>query len=380
MATDTMLPENTQQFDDDEIVDNFGVPDDGVPMGLGGERGKQSEPASSTLEADMVAQPTKSEPKLPPGDDLVPPADTSADGEPAPVQDAAGDGDTGEPEPQTPAEPESPEFPAMLLQMAGFSTAEDAQKAGFREPEALLAAIQWRGQSLAQPSRPSRTSYLETKTPEAQPMQVPAEKPPQGDGLAFQPFKPANPDIFDEELLKLLDEQNKHFAAQYEQLASRLKSRDVEEQQRQQAEHVERFEQAVQGLGKVWEEDFGQGSGETLFSRTDAQSVMAAQRRLDLFDAVNLIRRTNAEQGGKPMTIEQEVQWALMQRYPDKFKQQLLRASQTKASGRRGVQASRPTARKTPLGTKNERLLTALQTKYPTVDFGPGNDEIEGDI
>jgi hypothetical protein len=82
------------------------------------------------------------------------------------------------------------------------------------------------------------------------------------------------------------------------------------------------------------------------------------------------------------MTIQQEMQWALMQCYPDKFRQQLLRQVQTKANARRGTQASRPTARTTPLGTRNERLLSALQTKYPDVDFsgGSGLDEIGGDI
>ena len=72
MATETQssvtpppVSSNTQDFSGsgDEIMDNFAeapVPDDanlsddGTPMGLGGEKAKQSEPASSTLESDMV--------------------------------------------------------------------------------------------------------------------------------------------------------------------------------------------------------------------------------------------------------------------------------------------------------------------------------------
>ena len=70
MSTDTKTESPTsltaQDFSgsDDEILDNFAegpkevgdappmddTHDDGTPMGLGGEKGKQSEPASSTLD------------------------------------------------------------------------------------------------------------------------------------------------------------------------------------------------------------------------------------------------------------------------------------------------------------------------------------------
>ncbi len=392
-TVDTLLPTNTQQFADDEIVDNFDAgPDDGVPMGLGGEKGKQSEPASSTLEADIVSgAPTKQEEKPLPGVD-IPPDNAAAGGEPKPVQDTAGDDGKAKAESQVSAEPEAPEFPDTLLQMAGFSSAEDAKKFGFKDSESLLAAIQWQGRSFTQPAKPTRTSYLEApKKPDAQPTTIPAEKPPQGDELALKPFKPANPEIFDEELLKLIEAQNQHYAeqfesqnrrhaAQIEQVASRLKGLDADDQQRQVQQEVEQFDQTVQGLGPEWEAEFGKGDGHALFGRTDAESVAAIQNRVDLFDDAKLVRRANEERGGKPMTVQQEVQWALMQRYPDKFKQQLLRQSQAKAEARKGTQASRPTARTTPLGTRNERLLSTLQHKYPKVDFSAGSDEVEGDI
>jgi len=376
MATDTILPENSQQFADDEIVDNFGATDDGVPMGIGGEKGKQSEPVSSTLEADML-QPApkkpKQEEKTSP-DDAIPPDDAAAGGESKPVHDAARDDGKAKAEPQT-EEPESTEFPDTLLRMAGFSNSEDAQKAGFKDPESLLAAVQWRSRSMAAPAKPSRSSYLESETTKPEPTFIPAKETPQGDGT-FKRFKPTNPEIFDEELLKLLEEQDRHYADQFEQLSSKLNGSNVSEALRQ----AERFDKAVQELGANWEAELGKGSGDTLFQSTDAESVAAAQNRLDLFDAVNLLRQTNAERGGKPMSIEQEVQWALMQRYPDKFKQQLLRERETKVQGRRGAQASRPTARKTPLGTKNERILSELQSKYPNVDFSQGDTDLVGDI
>ncbi len=386
-TVDTILSPETQQFADDEIVDNFGAgPDDGMPMGLGGEKGKQATPASSTLEADIVAGPPTKQEKPLPGVD-IPPESAAAGGDPKPVQDTAGDGGKAKTEPQVSAKPEAPEFPDALLQMAGFSSAEDAKKYGFKDPESLLAAVQWQSRSFTQPAKPARKSYLELpKTPETQPTIIPAEKPPErekrseGDDLAFKPFKPANPEIFDEELLKLIEAQNEHYAAQVEQIASRLKGRDADEQQRRIAQQVEQFDQAVQGLGAEWEAEFGKGDGHALFDRTDAESVMAAQNRLDMFDAVNLLRRANAERGGKPMTVQQEVQWALMQRFPDKFRQQLLRQRQAKAEARRGTQASRPTARTTPPGGRTERLLSSLQHKYPQVDFSAGSGEVEGDI
>ena len=383
-ATEPIHSMNTQQFDDDEIVDNFDAgPDDGVPLGLGGEKGRQASPASTTLEADMVAQPTKptkQEEKPLPGD-VLPPDDAAAGGEPKPVQDTAGDDGRQIAEPKT-VEPEPVDFPEPLLRMAGFSTAEDATKSGFKDPESLLAAVQLMGRAFAQPARPP-----EAMPPQAPPMNIPAEKPPQDGVEAFKPFKPTNPEIFDDELLKLIDAQNAHYAAQFEaqqkelaRVATQLKARDEEVQQQEAMQQAAQFDRAVQGLGKDWEAEFGQGDGSVIFGRSDAASRAAARSRVDLFDAVNVLRHANAVQGGKPMTLEQEIQWALMQRYPEKFQQQLRRESEAKAQARRGVQASRPTARKTPLGTRSERLLSALQTRYPSVDFSEADDESDGDI
>ena len=387
-TVDTNLSPSTQQFADDDIVDNFGAgPDDGVPMGIGGEKGKQAEPASSTLEAD-IASPVKHEEKPLPGVDEIPPDNAAAGGEPKPVQDTAGDDGKAKTEPQV-TESAAPEFPDMLLQMAGFSSAEDAKKFGFKDSESLLAAVQLQGRLFTQPAKPTAPALETPKPPETQPTTIPAEKPPQGDDLAFKPFKPANPEVFDDELLKLIEAQNQHNAAQFGQLAARLKSQDAADQQRKAADQQQRFaqrvdqiEQSIQGLGSEWEAEFGKGGAGDLVGRTDAEATTAMQNRRSLLQAADLVRQANAERGGKPMTVQQEVQWALMQRYPDKFRQQLLRQAQVKAEARRGTQASRPTARTTPPGTRNERLLSSLQAKYPQVDFssGSGPGEIEGDI
>jgi hypothetical protein len=145
-----LIASHVQDFSesDDEILDNFAdgpdgseldnsrtdTSDDGTPMGLGGEKGKQSEPASSTLEADILKG------KEP---DETSPSDTAA-GEPEPVQEPAGEeGAEISPEPKT-EEPESPDshevqFPPMLLQMAGYADADAAKAAGLGTPEALSA-------------------------------------------------------------------------------------------------------------------------------------------------------------------------------------------------------------------------------------------------
>ena len=371
----TNLSANTQQFADDDIVDNFGAgSDDGVPMGLGGEKGKQSEPASSTLEADIVA-PTKQVEKPLPGVDS-PPDNAAAGGEPQPVQGTAGDGGQAQTPPQVPVGPETPEFPDVLLQMAGFSSADDAKQFGFKDPEALLAAVQLQRRLLTQPVQPTAPAAVPPpKTPEAPPTTIPAQQPPQGDDLAFKPFEvPADSSLTVDELIAA---QNKHYAAQFdaqqkrqaaaiEQAVARLSSRD--EQQRQFNARAEQFDQAVQGLGPEWEAEFGKGAAIVL-SKDDA----AMQNRRALFQAAEVLRQANAGRGGKPMTVQQEVQWAIMQRYPDKFRQHLLQQAQVKATARRGTQASRPTARTTPPGGRNERLLSSLQEKYPQVDFSTGS-------
>ena len=106
--TDTVVPTTTQDFRGGDIVDGFAEGlDDGTPMGLGGEEGKQAEPASTTLEADIVNQDS-------PGDES-PPDDTASGSDPVPEPTGEG-GD----EPQIPSEPETPdEFSPALLQMGG---------------------------------------------------------------------------------------------------------------------------------------------------------------------------------------------------------------------------------------------------------------------
>jgi hypothetical protein len=384
--SETVLSGNTQDFSDNEILDNFGEgPDDGLPMGLGGEKGKQAEPASSTLEADIVNGTSTTATKTPPGETLPP--DNSADSEPEPAPLAKGE--SGK-QPQVPDEPAVPEFPPALLQMAGYATPEQAQQAGFRDPEALFAAVQWRGQLLNPQATPATAggSLYRQPPPQTQPKQPQTEAATDPNG--FKPFQPKNSETLDEDLLDLIRQQNEHFADQFrqqqERFASVVQARDDRTQEQQQIDEESQFDQAIQGLGETWQDVFGKGNGRELASagQRDPAAMTAFNHRAMVFAAVEAVREANAKQGFKPMALEQEVQWALMQRYPDKFQQVLRLETVNKAKNRRGVQTSRPTARKAPFSSKNDKLLAAVDAKL-RAKHGSGLDmgsdgEFEGEI
>ena len=146
-----------------------------------------------------------------------------------------------------------------------------------------------------------------------------------------------------------------------------------------------RFDQAVQDLGENWQDVFGEGSGSVL-ARTGLSDPVAMtnfNHRSLMYDAVQAVREVNAKQGYKPMTLEQEVQWALMQRYPDKFQQTISKNSNS--SGRRpGVTASRPTQRNMPPKSQNAKVLKtvdAMLRKRHGYGLDMGSDEeFEGEI
>lgn len=367
-TTPNPIPSNAQDFtgSDDEIMDNFaGGPDpnnDGTPMGLGGEKGKQSEPASSTLEADIVNGTTKQ-----PGETL-PPEDPA--GAPEPVQDAGEKGPETTPEPDS-KEPETPEFPPALLQMAGLADAAAAQAAGFQNPEALFAAVKWRSQLSApgtQPARPSAQGLYQRPTgqPAAQPAPETAIKPK----AEVQPFElPADKmDLLDEDLQGMLRQMNEHYQQELASLRDSADQRQKQDDQRQEQdeamrfdEEAMRFDKAVQNLGEDWRDVFGEGSGDDLgqAGQSDPVAMTNFNHRVLLFDAARAVRKVNAEQGYKPMALEQEIQWALMQRYPDKF-QQTISGNSNSSGPRRGLTASRPTQRNTPPKSQNAKVLSSV--------------------
>jgi len=372
-TTPNPVASNAQDFSgsDDEILDNFaeGVTDDGTPMGLGGEGGKQTEPASTTLEADLLSD-TKQPGKQP-----------DAAGDSAPVQ-----GDTSEEASKTTtdAEPETkPEtsgdaqFPPALLQMAGLADADAAKQAGFDSPDSLFAAIKWRGQLLSQAEQPVATSpeglYRQRQTDES------SAKTETSDGQS-KPFTLPDDklELFDEDLQEVIRDMNDH----YQQELASLRETVSQRQPEQEPDESAQFDNLVQSLDE-WQDVFGEGSGTELQRRgqSDPTAMTHFNHRAMLFDAVEAVREVNAKQGYKPMTLEQEVHWALMQRYPDKFQTNILGASS--GSGR-NVSASRPTQRRTPPKTRDDKTLVEVDRMMRDrhgygIDMGQ-DEEFDGEI
>jgi hypothetical protein len=384
MATESPITLNAQDFSgsDDEIQDNFADGsdpyDDGTPMGLGGEKGKQSEPASSTLEADIVNGTTKQ-----PGED-VPPEDTAS--EPKPVQDAGEVGSEENPEPE-PEEPETPEFPPALLQMAGLADAKAAQAAGFQNPEALFSAIKWRSQMLmpgAQPVQPSEQGLYRRPLPTAKPTPVQNVEPESEDKPFQLPTEKMG--MLDEDLQDVIRQMNDHYQQQVASLRSSISQREAEIADQQAQDEEVRFDETVQSLGEDWSDVFGSGSGRELAreGQFNPTAMTNFNHRALLFETVQALREVNAKQGYKPMSLEQEVQWALMQRYPDKFQKTISGNSNGKSGPRKGVTASRPTQRNTPPKSHNAKVLSDVNSmlrkrKGYSLDMGH-EEEFEGEI
>lgn len=382
-VTPNPFPSNAQDFSDsdDEILDNFAEgPDDGTPMGLGGEKGKQAEPASSTLESDIVNG-TKQ-----PGE-TVTPENSAGDQKPVPAASEKVEEKTT-PEP-TSNEPETPEFPPALLQMAGLADASAAQAAGFQNPEALFAAIKWRGQLLtpgAQPVQPVSEKGL-YRRPAQQPT-APVQ-PPVAESKApaeVKPFAlpPEKMEMLDEDLQDVIRQMNEHYHQEVASLRDSVSQRESDLARQQQEDEEKQFDQIVQGLGEEWQDVFGEGKGRDLASagQSDPVAMTNFNHRVLLLNTVDAIREVNAKQGYKPMSLEQEVQWALMQRYPDKFQKTISKNSGS--SQRNGVTASRPTQRNTPPKGANAKLISTvdamLRKKHGTgLDMGH-EEEFDGDI
>jgi hypothetical protein len=277
--------------------------------------------------------------------------------------------------------------------MAGYADEAAAKDAGFKDPESLLAAVQWRGRMRDQESQPTPSSEgLYRRSPSETPSVTPApkEEPP-------APEPAASPEDFqlpeevmerlDEDLVDVIRKMNDHYkglnASQRNELQSlqeELRRRDESVMSEQdQLEEVE-FDKVVQELGEDWQETFGEGTAQDLHRRAQTDPLAGAQleQRVRLFETMDAIRRVDAEQGYKPSSVSQAVPWALQRRYPDKF-QQALRGNSPQGP-RRGVTASRPTQRNTPI-TSKDKLLRDLHKKYPDGGFTvQEEDEFQDEI
>lgn len=378
-TTSDPISSNTQDFSgsDDEILDNFAEgPDDGTPMGLGGEKGKQAEPASSTLEADIVGGV-----KTQDTGETSPPETAS---EPEPAEEPAGEKES--------EEPETPEFPSTLLQMAGYADADAAKAAGFESPESLFAAVKWRSQLLqpgAEPAQPSAQGLYRRRQPPKSDSAAPAPAPKAEETTESKPFElPAEKlEMLDEDLVSVLREMHSSQQQELQSLRQQLQERENMIASQQEQNEEAQFDEAVQNLGEHWRDVFGEGSGSDLAQagQSDPMAMTNFNHRAMLFEAVEAVREVNAKQGYKPMSLEQEIHWALMQRYPDKFQQAISGNSSPKANSGRGVVASRPTQRRTPPKSHNDKLLSSIdgmlrKRKGYSLDMGEPEEEFDGEV
>lgn len=368
-ATESPTTLNAQDFSgsDDEILDNFAegpqpgdappmddTHDDGTPMGLGGEEGKQSEPASSTLEADIAKEDTKPGEEIPPEDDEAKAHAAASE----PVQDEGEEVDEEIPSADD-EEPTTPEFSPVLLQMAGYTDAEAAKADGFGTPETLHAFIRGRGQLLA----PEREGPLYGRSSDKTPPPVDSAPPKEAEATEFKPFELSEEQLeeLDPTLVDVLKNMNEHYqqeAKNYQQEVQSLRSTVSQRtEQQQEADEVSQFDQAIQNLGEQWQDMFGTGPGEELADNAYRDPVAMAnfRNRDDLFEEVSDLRDRNANKGFAPMSLQQEIQYALMQRHPDKFQQSVSGKPERKSRS-----ISRPTQRKTPPKTQNDKTLAAV--------------------
>lgn len=385
---------NTQDFSgsDDEILDNFAEgPDDGVPLGLGGERGKQAEPASVTLEADIVngtipAIPATSTPATPKTKqpDAALPSETASETEP--IQGPASEKRTEE---SSELGSES-ELPPMLLRMAGYADAEAAKADGFDTPELLNAYVRGRGKLLA--SKPvdddqiGQIVHPYVSRSEINPPVAPVRTPPppektkpEAEAGEFKPFEltPEEVEILDERLVDTIRRMNEHNQRQFDTLRSSLSQREQKSAEDMAEEEAWEFDKAVQSLGSDWQDVFGEGNVMDLVQKgqTDPTARLAIEYRRDLFDAVQAVRAVNAQRGFEPMDLQREIGFGLMQKFPDRFQKSLSGNSSPRRNS-----LSRPTQRRAP-AARQDQLLAKLSKKYPQGGFGaPTADELDGDI
>lgn len=365
---------NTQDFSgsDDEIMDNFG--DD------------PNVPAVKTIQVALGMENEIDHNQTQP-DEVIPSEDTAeadtAEADTASEQEPAGEDGAGEP-----PSAEEPEIPQSLLQMAGYSSAEEAKADGFSNTETLFAAIKLRSKSLIQQEQTPVQGLYRPVQPQVQ------ETPPAPKvNEEYEPFQLPEEklDVLDDDLQEVLRNMNEHNQRQYslqqqelQTLRNELKQREESLALQQEQNEEIQFDKAVQNLSD-WKDVFGEGDGMELArtGKLDPVAMTNFNHRALLFETVQAVREVNAKQGYKPMDLEQEIQYALMQRYPDKF-QQIILANSTPPVQRQGVIASRPTQRKTPPKTQNEKTIAAINAMRrkqgkPALTSS-GEEEFDGEV
>lgn len=280
------------------------------------------------------------------------------------------------------------EFPEQLLSDAGL-TAEAARQQ-FGTPAALEAAVSFHLQQVIHAGR------QRPQTP-PQPAQLPAglqgvspdQQPPQSTlpagqqaGLPtkgwYKPFaevvksmKDHDGDpVYADETIRLIEAMDAHNASQFDALTNALGPLVMRTYQGVQQFAAERASQAVEQhyrameqrfaeLGDEWADTFGKGDARALIQ--DDASNPCVQARIKVAETMEAIKQGRAKLGLQSLDDDTLFQQALRADFHSKLQDLHQRGIQDKRAGRNNLRTMRPTQRKTPSRTQNERTLQAVE-------------------
>lgn len=298
------------------------------------------------------------------------------------------------------------EFPEHLLADAGL-TAEQARQQ-FGTPEALEAALDFhlqkvinagRQRTQAQPQPTQLPAGLQGLTPPQLPsQQVPSPLP--GDQVAlpvkgwYKPFAevakamkdPDGDPIYADETIRLIEAMDAHNAAQFDSLAGALGPMLMRTHQGFQQFAAERAAQAVEQhyqtmerrfaeLGDGWADTFGKGDARALVQANAADPHV--QARVKVAETMEAIKQGRARMGLNPLDDDTLFQQALRADFNPKLQDLHQRGIQTKRASRDNLRTMRPTQRKTPARSQNERTLQAVEAMLQQRgrSLGPPSEE-----
>ena len=310
------------------------------------------------------------------------------------------------------------EFPEHLLSDAGL-TAEAARQQ-FKTPEALELALNFHLQQVinagrqrapagSQPTQlPAGLQGLAPPTQGAPPQVAQQPVPPQqvdGGQAAGAPqglpvkgwYKPfaevakAMKDgdgepIYADETIRLIEAMDAHNAAQFDALTNALGPMVMRTHQGFQQFAIERAAQATEQhylamerrfaeLGDEWADTFGKGDARDLVQANAADP--GVQARVKLAETMEAIKQGRARMGLAAIDDDTLFQQALRADFHSKLQDLHQRGIQDQRAGRNHLRTMRPTQRKTPARSQNERTLQAVETMLQQRgrSLGPPSEE-----
>jgi hypothetical protein len=305
------------------------------------------------------------------------------------------------------------EFPEHLLSDAGL-TAEAARQQ-FKTPEALELALNFHLQQVINAGRQRAPAASQaTQLPAGlQGLALPPQgAPPQADGGQavggqavgapqalpikgwYKPFaevakamKDGDGDpIYADETIRLIEAMDAHNAAQFDALTNALGPMVMRTHQGFQQFAIERAAQATEQhylamerrfaeLGDEWAETFGKGDARDLVQANAADP--GVQARVRLAETMEAIKQGRARMGLAAIDDDTLFQQALRADFHSKLQDLHQRGIQDKRAGRNHLRTMRPTQRKTPARSQNERTLQAVETMLQQRgrSLGPPSEE-----